>query len=267
MKKSARSGPVPENFDWSNADGQDFLEPVMDQGDCGSCWTFSAVGALEGALAIATGKPVQLSEQELVSCDKTDQGCDGGAMENAFKYLEENPMCTEQAYPYIGKVDTCKLDGCSGADVAVKKGQVTGFVSVPQDDPEAMMSALAKGPVAVAIEADTMIFQFYGGGVLTNYFGDCGSTLDHGVLAVGYGSDPEATGLDYWKVKNSWGADWGEDGYIRMQRTEKKDAGMCGILMDGSYPVLDISVAADGRIGALQSFAKRVTSSAQFLQK
>eukprot|EP00931_Biecheleriopsis_adriatica_P046238 TRINITY_DN2653_c0_g1_i1.p1 TRINITY_DN2653_c0_g1~~TRINITY_DN2653_c0_g1_i1.p1 ORF type:complete len:291 (-),score=74.14 TRINITY_DN2653_c0_g1_i1:795-1586(-) len=200
------------------------------QGQCGSCWAFSTTGALEGAWQIATGKLVALSEQQLVDCAKNgNQGCNGGSMDLAFEYLEKNAVCTEESYNYTARQGTtCHETSCT---VGIPKGSVTGFKDVPIKDTNALMEAVAQQPVSVAIEADQMAFQMYHDGILKK---ECGAKLDHGVLIVGYGTED---GVDYWKVKNSWGASWGENGYIRIQRGLPED-GECGIKDQPSYPVV-----------------------------
>jgi C1A family cysteine protease len=212
-----------DSLDWSTKGA---VTPVKNQAQCGSCWAFSTTGSLEGAFQIAGNPLTSLSEQDLVSCDNsahggTDQGCNGGLMDNAFKWIEKNGICTEAAYPYTsggGSSGTCKTS-------CAKAVTLTGFTDVPNEG--AMLAALAKGPVSVAIEADKSAFQLYKGGVLDN--AKCGKKLDHGVLAIGYGTD---SGKGYYKVKNSWGASWGESGYIRM--VQGKD--QCGIADSASYP-------------------------------
>jgi len=194
------------------------------QASCGSCWAFSTTGSVEGAYQIASGKLVSLSEEDHVSCDKVDSGCHGGAMENAFQWIKKNGICTEADYPYTsgnGKTGTCKR-------VCKPAVTITGYTNVPPHNENALKAAVSKQPVSIAIEADKSAFQLYHGGVLDNPA--CGTKLDHGVLIVGYGTDG---GKDYWKVKNSWGASWGEKGYIRMIRGEN----MCGVSLDASYPV------------------------------
>jgi len=205
------------------------VTPPKNQGQCGSCWSFSTTGALEGAWAIATGKLESLSEQQFVDCDEVDQGCSGGLMDNAFKFAKTHALCTEKSYGYKGRRGTCEGDSCS---ISIPKGGVVGFRDVARDSATALMEALMQQPVSIAIEADKSIFQLYKSGILK---GACGSTLDHGVLAVGYGSED---GVKYWRVKNSWGAAWGEHGFIRLFRGEP-GAGECGLLSGPpSYPVV-----------------------------
>lgn len=202
------------------------VTPVKNQKKCGSCWAFSTTGAVEGALAVATGKLISLSEEELVQCDSNgDHGCKGGLMNNAFEWIAANPLCTEAQYPYtsgLGLTGTCQRN-CVGTVT------LTSHKDVPAGDEDALQAAVAKQPVSVAIEADKSAFQLYRAGVLDSE--GCGSQLDHGVLVVGYGTDADS-GTDFWKVKNSWGPTWGEGGYIRMARGKN----MCGIAQQPSYP-------------------------------
>lgn len=196
---------------------------VKNQGQCGSCWTFSTTGAVEGAFQIAGNTLLSLSEQQLVSCDTGGHGCQGGSMEQAFEWVESNPLCSEAAYPYTsrgGEAAACQ-SSCAGQVV------VQSFADVPANDENALLAALNKGPVSVAIEADKKVFQLYSNGILDNP--ECGQQLDHGVLLVGYGTE---NGKDYYKIKNSWGATWGEEGYIRFIRGSNQ----CGIATDASYP-------------------------------
>eukprot|EP00442_Polarella_glacialis_P018578 CAMPEP_0115076750 /NCGR_PEP_ID=MMETSP0227-20121206/16607_1 /TAXON_ID=89957 /ORGANISM="Polarella glacialis, Strain CCMP 1383" /LENGTH=471 /DNA_ID=CAMNT_0002463939 /DNA_START=85 /DNA_END=1500 /DNA_ORIENTATION=+ len=218
---------LPKSVDWR---ANKAVTDVKNQAQCGSCWAFSATGALEGAWAIATGKLVSLSEQQLMDCStkQGNQGCGGGLMDAAFKYEVLGPVCTEDSYPYASKTGICKAASCTAA---IPKGGVVGFKDVDPLDENALMEAVSQQPVSVAIEADQMAFQLYKGGVLTK---TCGSALDHGVLVVGYGTDK---GTDYWLVKNSWGPSWGESGYLKIERG-LKGPGECGIKSEPSYPVV-----------------------------
>jgi len=201
---------------------------VKNQGSCGSCWSFSTTGSMEGAHFIKTGELLSLSEQQLVDCSHNGNlGCMGGMMDRAFTWTETHPLETETDYPYQGWTI---LKGCR-EDTSKGKVAVSSFVDVTPQDSDALKAAIAQGPVSVAIQANQKVFQRYSGGIIT---ADCGTKLDHGVLAVGYGTD---NGTAYYKVKNSWGPDWGEDGYVRIAITD--GAGMCGIQMQPSQPTTD----------------------------
>ena len=189
---------APTSIDWTNNNG-DYVTPVKNQGQCGSCWAFSATGSIESATAIKnkqTGSSITtLSEQQLVDCSRSygNEGCNGGLMDDAFKYVEhEGGLCSEKEYPYTAKDGTCKATSCG-----TKYDPITGYKDVTADSMTSLMDAVAIGPVSIAIEADQSAFQFYSGGILD---GKCGTRLDHGVLAVGYGSSGSQ---QYWKVKNS----------------------------------------------------------------
>jgi KDEL-tailed cysteine endopeptidase len=215
---------LPTSVDWV-ASGA--VTGVKNQGSCGSCWAFSTTGAIEGAYAIATGSLTSLSEEDLVQCDTTDSGCSGGLMDNAFRWVESHGIASEAAYPYTsssGTSGTCSTSKSNSPVVTI-----SGYTDVTSEDEDALLSAVAQQPVSVAIEADKSVFQLYSSGVFDS--SSCGTSLDHGVLVVGYGTD-SSEGKEYWKVKNSWGTTWGEDGYIRMVR----GSNMCGVATEPSYP-------------------------------
>jgi C1A family cysteine protease len=243
--------------DWVGKHGQDSqnnlrVTPVKNQGQCGSCWSFSTTGGIEGACSVSgAGWPATascadtgvdnfcgLSEQQLVDCSTAEgnMGCNGGLMNDAFEYvIKTGGLTTEKNYPYTATgPNTCAL----GNDELYCP--VKAYKNVPVDEPEQMAAFLNQGPVSVAIQANQFSFQFYGGGVMT---GACGTQLDHGVLVVGYG---ELKGEGFWKVKNSWGATWGESGFILLgaspksaKSTYNNGAGQCGILNSASVPCMD----------------------------
>jgi len=227
---------VPESIDWVNNGA---VTPVKNQGQCGSCWSFSTTGALEGAYYIKNGVLDSFSEQQLVDCDTRknggkDMGCNGGLMDNAFSWIEKNGgLCTEEDYAYTS--GTTKTAGtCDTSCTVVSGSEIISYTDVKANSDNDMMSALAQQPVSIAIQADQKDFQLYNSGVFT---GSCGTKLDHGVLVVGYGS---LDGEDYYRVKNSWGTTWGDNGYIYLGRGDKfnNGSGQCGMLMQASYPTV-----------------------------
>jgi len=216
--------PPPPPVDWV-AKGK--VTPVKNQGGCGSCWAFSATGAVEGAHAIATGQLLSLSEELLVQCDvPANKGCNGGNMDVAFGYIKVNGLCLEADDPYTSGAGT--TGSCAGKDTScAKKVKVSGFKDVYPNSELALLYAVAQQPVSVSIAGGNPTFRSYKGGVLDD--SGCGHDLDHGVLIVGFGTDG---GKDYWKVKNSWGGSWGEGGYVRMVRGKNQ----CGIASEPSFP-------------------------------
>jgi C1A family cysteine protease len=202
------------------------VTPVKNQGQCGSCWAFSTTGSVEGATQISSGILVSLSEQQLVDCAGAEgnQGCNGGLMDNGFEYIIKNGgLDTENDYAYKARSGLCNSQKAKN-----KHSPISSYKDVQQGSETDLMTALQKGPVSIAIEADQSGFQFYSGGVFS---GRCGTKLDHGVLLVGAGTDGSD---DYWKVKNSWGASWGEEGYIRLARGKN----MCGLANSASFPIV-----------------------------
>lgn len=217
---------VPLSIDWRTKGA---VTPVKDQGQCGSCWAFSTVVAVEGINYLKTNKLVSLSEQELVDCDtQENEGCNGGLMDLAFDFIKKKGgLTTEDKYPYKAEDGSCDVSKENSPIVSID-----GHEDVPANNENALLKAAANQPISVAIDAGGYDFQLYSEGVFT---GKCGTDLDHGVAVVGYGTTQDGT--KYWTVKNSWGAEWGEKGYIRMKRGISAKEGICGIAMEASYPI------------------------------
>jgi len=216
--------PLADDVDWRTKGA---VTGVKNQGQCGSCWAFSTTGSLEGAWSITRGKLVSLSEQNLVDCSGAygNYGCNGGLMDSAFDYIIANKgIDTQDSYKYTARDGTCKFNkNTIGATM-------TTYTDVTSQSEPALQSAIVKQPVSVAIDASHSSFQFYSSGVY--YEARCSPTqLDHGVTAVGYGN----AGSDYYIVKNSWGTDWGMQGYILMSRNRNNN---CGIATMSSYPTI-----------------------------
>jgi len=224
--RTSEYNPMPytvsnnDSVNWVTAGA---VTPVKDQGQCGSCWSFSTTGALEGAHFVATGELVSYSEQQFVSCDYglvKNLGCNGGLMDKAFSYAESTAITTEAEYPYTsGAGQRASCDSSLYADATLK---VKSYFDVTKNDSDALKAALDTAPVSVAIEADKTVFQYYTSGVITG--SACGTNLDHGVLAVGYGTE---NGTPYYLVKNSWNSTWGDQGYVKIGI--ESGAGVCGI--------------------------------------
>jgi len=232
----SKLGANPTAIDWTDNDGKSYVTAVKNQGSCGSCWAFSTTGSLESRYAIkhdVTGSDIPLlSEQELVDCSKSEgnEGCNGGLMDDAFEYIEKaGGLCSESEYPYTGKTGRI----CKASECRTKYAAITGYTDVTKDSEPDLETAVAAGPVSIAVDAAGLTWQFYSGGVVTR---TCGSKLDHGVLAVGYGAESDTK---FWKVKNSWGPSWGENGYIRLCRECEANGrkGQCGILEQPSFPL------------------------------
>ena len=208
---------LPDSIDWRTKGA---VTPVKNQGRCGSCWAFSSTGAIEGTVFMEEKKLYSFSEQELIDCSTKwgNHGCHGGLMDNAFRYLKDHGIEQESDYQYTAKDGSCKYDESKIVT------RVSQFHDVARNNLSQVKAALATRPLSVAIEADQPIFQRYKSGVISK---GCGNRLDHGVLAVGYGTE---NGQEYILVKNSWGAAWGDKGYVKIAPDQ------CGILEVVSYP-------------------------------
>uniref|UniRef100_A0A1A8GR76 Cathepsin K n=1 Tax=Nothobranchius korthausae TaxID=1143690 RepID=A0A1A8GR76_9TELE len=216
---------LPKSIDYRR---KGMVSSVKNQGSCGSCWAFSSAGALEGQLAKKTGQLIDLSPQNLVDCVKENDGCGGGYMTNAFSYVKDNGgIDSEEAYPYVGEEQPCRYSSSGMA------AQCKGYVEVPKGNEHALAVALFKaGPVSVGIDATQPSFQLYRKGIY--YDANCNKEdINHAVLAVGFGVSPK--GKKYWIVKNSWGEEWGNNGYILMARNR---GNLCGIADLASYPLM-----------------------------
>jgi C1A family cysteine protease len=224
----------PASVDWRD---HNLVNPVKNQGQCGSCWAFSTVVSLEGQLAKKSGNLVSFSEQDLVDCvkdvvlpgdsQKCCDGCQGGLMDYAFEYMiasQDGRDDTESSYPYSGRDGSCNFAGSSTST------PIKGYSDVKSGDESALESAVANiGPISVAVNAN-MFWQLYSGGILDPWFCS-GSSLDHGVAVVGYGTEGTK---DYWIVRNSWGETWGEHGYVRLA----KGKNTCGVANQASFPTV-----------------------------
>ncbi|KAI6649633.1 Cathepsin L [Oopsacas minuta] len=217
---------LPAKVDWRK---KGIVTPMKDQGQCGSCWAFSTTGCLEGQYALKNGKLDSFSEQELVDCSTAfgNHGCQGGLMDNAYRYLKNHTEELNVDYKYTAENGKCKYDESKGVT------KVKSYVDIKSGDILGLKDASANiGPISVAMDASHISLQLYLFGVYDPEF--CSSTkLDHGVLVVGYGHD-ELDGKDYWEVKNSWGTYWGVGGYFKIAMKKNK----CGICTSASYAVL-----------------------------
>lgn len=214
------------SLDWRDKGA---VTEVKDQGECGSCWAFSAVATIESANRMAGNDLVELSEQELIDCDKPENlGCGGGMMDNAYQYIiERGGISLESDYPYSATDGQCAL--INGLD----KVHITSYSYLNTSSEQDLLSLVGSRPVSAAIIADGIDFQLYSGGIFS---GDCGLMVDHAIAVIGFGSDTEG---DFWIIKNSWGVDWGEGGYARLARNVGDGAaGTCAITSMVTYPVM-----------------------------
>ncbi|KAF9619251.1 hypothetical protein IFM89_005805 [Coptis chinensis] len=230
---------IPSSIDWRTKGA---VTSVKNQASCGASWAFSAIGAIEGIHKIATGSLVSLSEQELLDCEKSySSGCSGGLMDTAFQWaIESHGIGTKEDYPYQAGERTCNMKVIFVSDTTalhkfclLKRSIITidGYTSVPRNDEEQLLHAIASQPVSAGISASERAFQFYSKGIFS---GSCSSSLDHAVLIVGYSSENRT---DYLILKNSWGRNWGLNGYMHIQRNSGNQEGVCGINILASYPI------------------------------
>jgi len=211
---------IPASFDWRKQSPA-VVSPVKDQGQCGSCWAFSATEGVESSWALKNKKLFILAPQQIVDCDTVDQGCEGGDLPTAFQYVQANGLETEQSYPYTAEDGTCAYNSSA---VVVK---ITGFqyATTTGNETQMLVSSLTNGPLSICVDAET--WQSYTGGIITS---NCPDNLDHCVQIVGW--DVDATSkTPYWIIRNSWGTDWGLSGYIYVERN--KD--LCGVSDEATY--------------------------------
>lgn len=236
---------LPASIDWVS---EGAVTPVKDQGSCGSCYSFSAVGAVEGAYFLTNGELLELSMQEIVDCDNLDGGCQGGEMQQTFKWIKGNGgLCLLSDYPYVSGTTAEEQKVCSTCPVVAGTAPES-WTTVRRNSMEGLKEAVAKGPVSVAVGA-SRAWMFYESGV---FDGACEGELNHGVLCVGYGGGEEEgeEAGEYWKVKNSWGTGWGMEGYILLKRDDGDKEAACGILQDASFPILPKPASSSSSLSA-----------------
>jgi C1A family cysteine protease len=218
----------PHRIDWRK---NHKVSSVKNQEHCGGCWAFSSSGAIESAWAIKNNVLYNLSQQELIDCSTSygNHGCGGGSMDLGFQYVIDNGLCTNLSYPYVASDQECQPDQCTSVV------NITKYGDLEQNDETNLKRGVTRQPVSVAIQANKRSFQLYQSGIYSDL--DCGTQLDHGVLVVGYGHDFDS-GMNYWIIKNSWGPEWGENGYIKIQKDVEDERGLCGIAMQPSIPII-----------------------------
>jgi len=211
---------VPTQWSWLT---EGAVTPIKNQQQCGSCWAFSTVATTEGLYKINGNTLTSFSEQQIVDCDTTCDGCNGGFPYLAMAYVAAKGLETESDYPYIGTSQKCKYSSAN----AVQTG-VTGAAFVTPKSPQALFAAVYQQPVAIIVEANQNVFQLYSSGIITS---GCGTALDHAITAIGYTED-------YFIVKNSWGTTWGQDGYVWISSSTEYNNGLgaCGIFSQPQYP-------------------------------
>lgn len=220
---------LPEEVDW-RAKGA--VNPIRNQGGCGSCWAFSVVQTIESAYYNKFGTLPQLSEQQLVDCTVKagNHGCKGGWLDRTFQYIWDNKgLASEQNYPYTGWDDWC-----SDWETQQVKFETKNIIDIPQSNLAALADAVAQNPVSAVVRANA--FQHYVSGVFDDP--DCGTRYNHAIGVVGFGVE-EGSGKEFWIVRNSWGEVWGENGYIRMRKDTENPKGECGIGLGAAYVVLN----------------------------
>jgi C1A family cysteine protease len=217
---------IPTSYDWRQHGA---VTAVKNQGDCGSCWAFSATEGVESAWFLAGNTIIKLAPQQIVSCDNNDDGCDGGDLPTAFAYVKSKGLEDEQDYPYTsgnsGDSGSCDYQS---SDV---KAHITGFRYATQSGNETAMlvALLAHGPLSICVDAET--WQDYNGGIIKH---GCGDSLDHCVQITGFNSTSGSTPVPYWIIRNSWGSDWGINGYLYVERNKDE----CGVSDEATYVVI-----------------------------
>ncbi|TKY59169.1 Senescence-specific cysteine protease SAG12 [Spatholobus suberectus] len=213
---------IEPSLDWRKRGA---VNNIKNQGGCGGCWAFAAVAAVEGITQIKTGKLISLSEQQLIDCASND-GCHAEPVHKAYEYIQSHGIASEAEYPYEGKDGTCNNNGTVNP-----VAKISGYRYVPPRSEEELLKAVANQPVSVNIDASGQAFRFYSGGVFS---GECGTNLNHAVAAIGYDEDSKGK---FWLMRNSWGQQWGEGGYMKLKRDTGAPEGLCGIYLYPSYPI------------------------------